>query len=162
MTCLGCGTDREHHAMSCNKPIGRIVIEGEPYGKRAPQLGRRGKHVQIHPHKADKAYAKEIVKALEAGAWTAITDNRAPIWVEITARFQRGKSHFGVDGVTLNANGREWIEPTKKPDTDNISKIILDTFTHNGVWPDDSQVTRNVQEKVWGDHPAVLVEWGLR
>jgi len=141
---------------------GRVYIPGDPYGKRAPQIAKRGKHAHLHPHPKDKTYAELIVDVLTGQSWEPIVEKRAPIWVRIVAGFVRPESHFLVDGVSLSAEGRSWIEPTKKPDTDNISKIILDTFTHNGVWPDDAQVTRNVQEKVWADAPGVLVEWGVR
>lgn len=145
---------------------GRILIPGDPYGKRAPQIARRGKHAHLHPHPADKEYAALIMVELEAGrfgvTWRPIRDPRAALWVHIEARFQRPPSHFLADGESLSAAGREFIEPTKRPDADNISKIILDTFTHAGVWPDDAQVTRNVQEKVFADEAGVLVAWGVK
>ena len=50
------------------------------------------------------------------------------------------------------------VKPTKKPDADNIAKIILDGL--NGVmWKDDNQVTRLEIEKAYTDKdPHVIVE----
>lgn len=142
--------------------VGIIIIDGDPYGKRAPQIARRGQHSHLHPHKLDKEYAKRIAIELAESKFIPITDNRAPIWVEIAAYFSRPDTHLLSDGKSLSAEGKRWLEPTKKPDTDNISKIILDTFTHAGVWPDDSQVTMQNIEKAWSEEPCVIVKWGVR
>ena len=48
------------------------------------------------------------------------------------------------------------IMPNKKPDLDNIAKIILDGL--NGVaYTDDKQVTSLEIEKVYSDTPCVVV-----
>ena len=48
------------------------------------------------------------------------------------------------------------IMPNKKPDLDNIAKIILDGL--NGVaYTDDKQVTSMEIEKVYSDEPCVVV-----
>lgn len=48
------------------------------------------------------------------------------------------------------------IVPTKKPDVDNIAKVICDAL--NGVaWHDDSQVVRLAVEKFYTDHEEKVV-----
>ena len=48
------------------------------------------------------------------------------------------------------------IQPTKKPDADNISKCILDAL--NGIaYHDDSQVTELEIRKTYQDEPGVIV-----
>jgi Holliday junction resolvase RusA-like endonuclease len=46
--------------------------------------------------------------------------------------------------------------PTKKPDNDNIEKLIFDLF--NGIiYIDDAQIVRNVTEKFYGeDHRTII------
>ena len=49
------------------------------------------------------------------------------------------------------------IQPTKKPDIDNIGKIILDGL-NGAAWRDDSAVTDLTIHKVYSDVPRVVVE----
>jgi len=49
------------------------------------------------------------------------------------------------------------INPTKKPDADNIAKIILDGC--NGIlYKDDSQIVKLISEKKYSENPRVEVE----
>lgn len=48
------------------------------------------------------------------------------------------------------------IEPTIKPDKDNIEKAVKDAC-NAVVWHDDCQVTAGVQLKKYGEHPGVRV-----
>ena len=48
--------------------------------------------------------------------------------------------------------------PTKKPDLDNISKVICDAISHQGgIWHDDSQITSEMLSKHYSDKPRVEV-----
>lgn len=48
------------------------------------------------------------------------------------------------------------IRPAKKPDCDNIAKIILDSL--NGIaYEDDKQITSLTVEKYYGDMPKVCL-----
>lgn len=53
-----------------------------------------------------------------------------PVGVTVVAMFQRPQSHRLKDG-TLSAVGRRSLSPTKRPDGDNIGKLVLDGL--NGV-----------------------------
>ena len=48
------------------------------------------------------------------------------------------------------------LRPTKKPDVDNIIKIVLDAL-NNTAWHDDAQVTDVICEKHYGIIPRVEV-----
>lgn len=52
---------------------------------------------------------------------------------------------------------KDEIKPTKKPDADNIAKIILDGL-NNVLWHDDNQVTRLEIEKAYSDKEYVDIE----
>lgn len=43
------------------------------------------------------------------------------------------------------------IYMTRKPDTDNLQKMLKDVMTDCGFWKDDCLVCREVVEKVWHD-----------
>ena len=50
------------------------------------------------------------------------------------------------------------IRPTKKPDLDNISKVICDGISHQGrIWYDDSQVVSECIVKHYSRQPRVEV-----
>lgn len=50
------------------------------------------------------------------------------------------------------------IVPTKRPDTDNLAKSVLDAC--NGIiYVDDSQVIRITAKKWYGDEPGVIAEF---
>ncbi len=49
-----------------------------------------------------------------------------------------------------------FIHPTKKPDIDNATKLILDSL--NGVaWKDDNQVCFQCAMKIYSEQPCVRV-----
>lgn len=62
--------------------------------------------------------------------------------VKIECLFYKGKSKL--------------LYPTKKPDTDNIAKIILDSL-NNIAYKDDKQVIELIVEKKWAKYESVKV-----
>ena len=77
------------------------------------------------------------------------------IGVKILACYQCPKS-FSKSKTAEALTGN--LKPTKKPDADNIAKIVLDGL--NGImWKDDNQVTRLEIEKAYTDKdPYVIIE----
>lgn len=76
-----------------------------------------------------------------------------PLEVFITACFEPPKSTSKKNRALMLSND---ILPTKKPDIDNIAKVILDAL--NGIaYRDDTQVVRLTVTKAYNDEPGVLV-----
>ena len=46
----------------------------------------------------------------------------------------------------------------KKPDADNIMKLLFDCMTRCGFWVDDAQVADLRFEKMWGDEPRIEIK----
>lgn len=119
-----------------------FTIEGEPRGKGRP----RWDSVHRRTYTPDKTarYERMVRKAfLESGGVKHDGDTR--IAVIINAYFQVPKSYS-------KKRRQECIDqidrPTKKPDVDNIAKIILDGL--NGVaYEDDAQVTEIICRKYY-------------
>ena len=66
-----------------------------------------------------------------------INYDTAPIQIKITAYYKKAKSN-------------KMLQPTLKPDTDNIAKIICDGL--NGIaYKDDKQIVSLTVLKVWTD-----------
>lgn len=70
-------------------------------------------------------------------------------------------AYFSIPKGTNKKNTEEMlmgnISPTKKPDIDNIIKIILDSL-NKLAFKDDNQITKLDIEKVYGEEEKVYVE----
>jgi Holliday junction resolvase RusA-like endonuclease len=86
---------------------------------------------------------------------------QAPLAVAIVAVFGRTKAQLATDrhGNVKAGAGRLWH--IKKPDADNVAKIVLDALVRAGVIEDDAgivyQTTRKVIRAV-DERPGVYVE----
>ncbi len=76
------------------------------------------------------------------------------VHVEIEANFEIPKSTKKVDKELMLEHK---INPTKKPDIDNIVKIILDAM--NGIaFKDDTQITKLQVEKIYSTSECVKIK----
>lgn len=73
--------------------------------------------------------------------------------VTITAYFEVPKSASKVAKEQMLGNT---ISPTKKPDIDNIVKIVLDSM-NKFAFKDDTQITKIEVEKLYGDVEKLYV-----
>ena len=110
-----------------------FVVEGEPQGKARPRFSRKSGTVYT-PAKTAK-YEKEIRQAfldargkmISAGSYVAVT---------VDAYFEIPKSYTKRKRLACERNINR---PDKKPDIDNVVKVVLDAL--NGVaYVDDKQV----------------------
>lgn len=76
------------------------------------------------------------------------------VFVKIVAQFKIPKNTSNKNAENmLNGN----ISPTKKPDIDNIVKIILDAL-NNMAFKDDNQITKLEIEKIYAEEEKILVK----
>ena len=79
--------------------------------------------------------------------------DKEPLQMEIKAYFGIPKSASRKQQVEMVIGERA---PTKKPDADNIAKIIMDAI--NGIlWRDDKDVTSLMVNKVYSEKETVCV-----
>lgn len=128
-----------------------FVIPGEPQGKARPRFSRRNGQ----SYTPDKTVAyEELVRQrfLQTANGERFTDD-AEISAHIFANYAVPKSTSRrKKAAMLN----DEIRPTKKPDTDNIAKIILDAI--NGIaYKDDAQVVHLQVEKHYAETGCVTV-----
>lgn len=128
-----------------------ITIPGNPVGKARPRFRRVGNKVFTYTPPATKKYEKEVARIYKQNAGTLYTE--ITLRVRILAKFPIPESWSKKNkGMAIKGE----IKPNKKPDLDNIAKIILDGL--NGVaYTDDKQVTSLEIEKVYSDTPCVVV-----
>lgn len=125
-------------------------IEGKPVGKGRPRFRRVGNFVQTYTP-ANTAEYEKLVRLRFQNAGGVITDK--PVRVEITAFFAPPKSARKKDWAGMLAN---LILPTKKPDIDNIAKIILDAL-NKIAYVDDAQVIELSVIKRYAAEAKVIV-----
>ena len=128
-----------------------ITIPGKPVGKARPRFRGAGFKVITYTPPATKKYEKEVARIYKQSAGVLYTN--IPLRVRILAKFPIPES-WSKKNKGKDLKGE--IKPNKKPDLDNIAKIILDGL--NGVaYTDDKQVTSLEIEKVYSDTPCVVV-----
>lgn len=127
-----------------------FVVEGKPVGKGRPRFKRVGNFVQTYTP-ANTAEYEKLVRLRFQNAGGVITDK--PVRVAVVAFFAPPKSIRKREKADMLSN---LILPMKKPDVDNIAKIILDAL--NGIaYKDDSQVVELSVKKKYASEAKVSV-----
>jgi Holliday junction resolvase RusA-like endonuclease len=126
----------------------KLLIPGQPCAKQRPRVCKEHTYTPAKTVNYETFvkelyvignYAKQLEGALQ---------------MTVTACFSIPKSTSKKDAALMCA-GR--IRPTKKPDWDNIGKIISDAL--NGLaYHDDSQIVSATVEKWYSNNPRVEVE----
>lgn len=127
-----------------------FVVEGKPTGKGRPRFRRMGNFVQTYTPASTAEYEK-LVRIRFQNAGGIITDK--PVRIEIVAFFAPPKSARKRDKAEMLMNK---ILPTKKPDCDNIAKIVLDALNQI-AYKDDSQVVELSVIKRYAAEAKVIV-----
>ena len=126
-------------------------IEGKIKGKGRPRFTNYGKFVKTYTP-ADTASYENLIKLqfrISCGNWYS----ELPLKMKITA----------IHGIVKSASKKDkekmlsgHIKPTKKPDADNIVKIICDAL--NGVaYKDDTQIIELECRKFYSDIPRMEI-----
>lgn len=130
-----------------------IVVPGHPVGKgraRSAQLAS-GRTIHYTPQKTRSWEGVAKLFAMEKMA------GREPLACPV--RLSLIITHAVPDSWPLwkqNLALAGEIEPTVKPDADNVEKAVKDAL--NGVaWLDDCQVVSCTKEKLYGQHPGVRI-----
>ena len=127
-----------------------FIIPGPPKGKARPRVV----HGHAYTPESTVQYEKQVQQAWReaAGDWKA--ENDQPLALYISMFYPIPKSHTKKK---QEFERRNWILPTKKPDIDNVLKIIMDGL--NGIaYTDDKQVVEVTMRKRFSTTPRVEVE----
>lgn len=131
----------------------KFTIQGEPRGKARPRVVRNGNCSRTYTPERTVNYENLVKLEYQRQCGNAcITEGG--VHMRIIARF----------GIPSSASKRKAsamacgaIRPTKKPDCDNIVKIICDAL--NGIaYKDDAQIVAVYIEKFYATMPSVEVE----
>lgn len=131
----------------------KLKVLGEPKGKQRPRLCKiRGRSIVYTPKQTT-----EYEQKIRAGYKRLMSEKfpkGIPLEINITALFSIPKK-FNKEQKQQALNGE--ILPTKKPDSDNIIKIILDALNDTAYF-DDSQVCGINFFKKYGETPQIIIE----
>ncbi|HPF55344.1 MAG TPA: RusA family crossover junction endodeoxyribonuclease [Clostridiales bacterium] len=125
------------------------IIPGEPKGKARPRFSRRG--VTYTPT-TTKSYEQTVKAEWRSTNGQAAFLPKIPLACEIVAYFAPPESESRKKQLDRIKNQYA----TKRPDADNIAKIILDAL--NGVaFHDDAQVVKLIVTKRYATEPYVTI-----
>lgn len=129
----------------------QFTVPGEPVGKARPRVKRNG---YTYTPKKSKDYENLVKQCCIISCPERKAGYSENIGVVIKAYFGIAKSD-SKSKKARKASGA--LRPTKKPDSDNITKAILDAL--NGVaYLDDSHVVELKVEKWFSEEPRVEVK----
>lgn len=125
----------------------KFVIPGDPVGKGRPIFATRGKYHFAYTPERTKIYEQKVKDCFGDNVLTS-----GPIAVKIEAIYK----------VPASASKKKKAEllksyPVKKPDLDNVVKIVLDAL-NTIAYKDDSQIVMISAVRKYGNEPQVIVE----
>jgi Holliday junction resolvase RusA-like endonuclease len=125
-----------------------FTVKGEPKGKGRPRFTKSG-----HIYTPDGTSSYESLVGFSYRNSARGYKFTSPVRVTVRAFHKppKGKSKRVVEDML---NGR--ILPTKKPDADNVAKIVLDGL-NKVAWEDDTQVVEMMVIKRYAEEPMVAV-----
>ena len=129
--------------------IREFVIPGEPMAKQRPRFTRAGR--TYTPAKTTNY--ENLVKVVYQEKYLGQDLLEGSLSAEIKAYCKPPKT--SKKKLTDMLNGT--IRPTKKPDCDNVAKIILDAL-NNIAYDDDKNIVNLKVEKYFSDIPRVEVQ----
>lgn len=133
-----------------------FTVYGEPVGKGRPRFVRQTGRTYTPEKTANYENLVKLAYAAAAGGWTfpdsAELAIRIGAWFAIPASKSKRSQHDMELGI---------IYPTKKPDLDNVMKIVADSLNHI-AYKDDSQIVYAEVVKKFAKIPRVEVHiWEL-
>ena len=128
----------------------QIVIDGEPKGKGRPRMST----------KTGRAYTPKDTASYENWVKLCYQEQARGIYLEDKPLRARMDCYYMIPKSDSKKKQREKLEgkirPTKKPDLDNIAKIILDSL-NSIAYKDDSQVVELEINKYYAESARVEI-----
>lgn len=131
----------------------KITIPGKPMGKQRPKFSSRGKFVKAITPEQTVNYETLVSMIYIEKYGNVMFESEEPLEMIINAYFQP-PSNTSNKKMKQMLSGE--IRPTKKPDFDNIAKIIGDALNAK-AYPDDKQIVDACIHKYYAEAPKVEV-----
>jgi len=127
-----------------------LTIPGEPQGKQRPKARRMGRFTGIYTPEKTVNY-ETYIKELFVTKYPDFMPLVGPLmlqftaYVSIPASTSQKKRALMLEGIII---------PEKKPDIDNILKIIMDAL-ESVAYKRDSQIAIAIESKLYSDRPRL-------
>lgn len=135
-----------------------IIVDGEPVGKGRPKFARQGNYVKTYTPEKTADYENLIrtvyrLTAKNKQYQTVYFPAGTPVSIHIRA-------YYGIPKNTSKTKSEEMLSgriiPLKKPDLDNVCKIVCDAL--NGIaYADDKQIAELSCCKFYSRNPRIEV-----
>ena len=123
-------------------------VPGEPRGKGRPRFTKDG---HAYTDSETRAYEKKIIAYYRQAQGGFRWPDNAYVAVEV---YPIPKSATKASRAAIQ-EGK--ILPRRKPDIDNVLKVVLDSL--NGIaYKDDAQVVMVAGRKIYGNEPKLIIE----
>lgn len=132
----------------------KLTIPGEPMAQQRPRFRRMGKFVTTYDPKESRSWKADARKVMvdRMGGTSALPFPSGPVEVSILAVFTCPK------GDHRKRQPAPRRPHAKKPDAENVAKIVLDAAT-SVLWHDDAQVARlSIEKQIAAQGEAPYVE----
>jgi Holliday junction resolvase RusA-like endonuclease len=128
-----------------------VCVPGEAVGKGRPRVAVRGGRPSLYTPAPTLAYESavkaEAVASMQGRAvFAGPVELKLQIFMGIPASFPKKRREAASLGH---------IVPTKKPDMDNVVKIVCDAF-NGAVWVDDTQVVDLHVTRRYAEEPCIV------
>jgi Holliday junction resolvase RusA-like endonuclease len=138
-------------------PVVELVIAGAPKGKDRPRMNR--KTGAVFTPKQTKLAETVIIDA-----WVAAGSPRVPAdaaaRIEVVCQQKRPRGHYRKGGG-LNTEGFRHPLPRRKPDVDNVLKLVMDALNRR-AYRDDVDIVEATVRREWADWEGTTVRvWAL-
>lgn len=131
----------------------KFSIPGQPFGKQRPRVVSRGTFSKAYTPKETVSYENLVKLMYSQAAKGKMFPDDAMLDVRII-------SYYDIPKSTSKKKRKSMLEhkirPTKKPDWDNIGKIVCDSL-NLVAYHDDSAVVDAQVRKFYSDNPRVDV-----
>lgn len=130
----------------------RIVVSGEPQGKARPRFSRKNGFVRTYTPKKTEDY-EDLIRACwleQSDGWHCYFGG---IGIVVTAYFGIPKSATKASRQAMKGGA---LRPSKKPDSDNILKVVCDAL-NTYAYQDDKQIVDARITKIYDENPRLEI-----
>lgn len=131
-----------------------FVIEGEPQGKGRPRFSVVNGKVNTRTPDSTVIYENMVRLSYRDACKEPMYEQGVPLMMHITA-------FYGIPKSTSKKKRQlmmeEKLRPTKKPDIDNLCKVVMDSLNKIAYY-DDAQIVKATVGKFYSDYPRVVVQ----
>jgi len=132
----------------------KFTVLGEPQGKGRPKFSRQGSFVKTYTPDKTVLYENLIRTEYLRQCPGQKFPDKTPLEMKITAYYTIPMSASKVRQRAMESGE---IRPVKKPDVDNIIKVVADSL-NQVAYRDDADIARVSLEKFYGRQPRLEIE----